>query len=96
MNNIYLSLYYPTCEQNDDKYYKHTKSKNRNNPVKRQRTTESNSNATVTGKIEITKINILKSLVEKRGATCTNRWRVSRDRSDKKKPNGKARNKECA
>ena len=23
-----------------------------------------------------------------------NRWRVSRDRNDKKKPNGKARNKE--
>lgn len=50
------------------KYYKaHKKQKAKQPTVKRQRKTESNSNATVTGENKITKINILKSLVEKRG-----------------------------
>lgn len=50
------------------KYYKaHKKQKAKQPTVKRQRTTESYSNATVTGENKITKINILKSLVEKRG-----------------------------
>ena len=50
------------------KYYKaHKKPKAKQPTIKRQRTTEPNLNATVTGGNKITKINILKSLVEKRG-----------------------------
>ena len=50
------------------KYYKaHKRPKAKQPTIKRQRTTEPNSNSTVTGGNKITKINILKSLVEKRG-----------------------------